>query len=327
MSLDPESLARKVRAGDRAALARAITLAESTKPEHRDAAQALLTALSDKAGAAKRIGITGPPGVGKSTFIEALGERLTTQGRKVAVLAIDPSSSRTHGSILGDKTRMAKLSANRRAFIRPSPSSGALGGAGRKTREAILICEGAGFDIVIVETMGVGQSETLAADMTDTFLALMLPGAGDELQGVKKGLIEIADILVVNKADGENAPRARRAARDLKNAVHILEGGERLWQTPVLTCSAATGDGVEAVWETVEKHQDTMRKAGRFEARRRGQRLGWLRAMVEERVLAELHENPAVQARFSALEDDVASAATPAGAAAEDVLAVWRRER
>ncbi len=324
MSLNPESLAEKVRAGDRAALARAITLAESTRPEHHADTQAVLAALSDKAGAAMRIGITGPPGVGKSTFIEALGGRLTADGHRVAVLAIDPSSSRTHGSILGDKTRMAKLSANAGAFIRPSPSSGALGGAGRKTREAILICEGAGFDIVIVETMGVGQSETLAADMTDTFLALMLPGAGDELQGVKKGLIEIADILVVNKADGDNAPRAKRVARDLKNAVHILEAGETLWSTPVLTCSAATGEGVEAVWETVEKHQQTMRDAGRFEARRREQRLGWLRAMVEERVLAELHENTAVQAQFSALEEDVASGATPAGSAAAEILETWR---
>lgn len=325
MTADPDSLAADVRAGNRAALARAITWAESTRPEHRTAAQSVLTALADRAGAAARVGITGPPGVGKSTFIEALGTFLTGQGLKVAVLAIDPSSSRTQGSILGDKTRMPDLAADPGAFIRPSPSSGALGGAGRKTREAILICEGAGFNVVIVETVGVGQSETLTAEMTDTFMALMLPGAGDELQGVKKGIIEIADILVVNKADGDNAERARRAAKDLKAAIHILQPGETAWQTPVLTCSALKKERIGEVWETVEAHRAAMNEAGKFEARRRDQRVTWLKAMLEERVMEAFEADDGAKSALKRLQGDVASGAVPAGAAADEIIAAWRK--
>jgi len=324
MKFDSEALASAIRAGDRAALGRAITLVESSKPDHRESAQALLTRLSDRAGGAIRVGVSGPPGVGKSTFIEALGKHLTSQGQKLAVLAVDPSSSRTQGSILGDKTRMAELAGDPNAFIRPSPSSGALGGAGRKTREAILVCEGAGFDIVIVETVGVGQSETLVADMTDSFVALMLPGAGDELQGVKKGIIEIADILVVNKADGSNADRARRAANDLKAAIHILESGDSPWTTPVLTCSALERSGVADVWETVTRHQATMREAGLFDARRRDQRLAWLEAMLGERVMDSFHSDKAVRQALERIKPEVADGVLPAGKAADELLETWR---
>lgn len=325
MSASPESLAKDVRGGNRAALARAITLAESTRADHRDAAQEVLSALADRAGAGRRVGITGPPGVGKSTFIDALGKHLTAQGLKVAVLAIDPSSSRTHGSIMGDKTRMPELAADKNAFIRPSPSSGALGGAGRKTREAILICEGAGFDVVIVETVGVGQSETLAAEMTDTFLALMPPGAGDELQGVKKGIIEIADILVVNKADGDNEKRARRAASDLKAAIRILQPGESVWRTPVLTCSALKRLRIEAVWESVEAHRTAMQEAGRFEARRREQRVSWLKAMLKERVMETFESDDRVRDALEKVQGEVASGEVPAGAAADAIMKAWRK--
>jgi len=320
----PDTLARDVRAGERGALARAITLAESTRDDHRETAQTVLSALADRAGAAARVGITGPPGVGKSTFIEALGALLTGRGLSLAVLAIDPSSSRTRGAILGDKTRMPELAANEAAFIRPSPSSGALGGAGRKTREAILLCEGAGFDVVLVETVGVGQSETIVADMTDTFCALMLPGAGDELQGVKKGIIEIADLLVVNKADGDNAERARRAADELKAAIRILQPGERDWTTPVLTCSAKERSGIGDVWEAVEAHRAAMRASGRFEARRRAQRVAWLSAMLEERVMAGFHARETVRDALERLEPKVATGEIPAGAAADEILALWR---
>ncbi len=246
-----DTLVEGVRAGRRAVLARAITLVESRKPEHQGLAEELVQALLPSTGKATRVGITGVPGVGKSTTIDALGTHLLERGHRVAVLAVDPSSSRTGGSILGDKTRMARLSMDERAFVRPSPAAGTLGGVAARTRETLLLCEAAGYDVILVETVGVGQSETAVADMTDTFLVLMLPGAGDELQGIKKGIIEIADILAVNKADGPNAPRAKKAAADYRAALHLLGGREPHWSTPVLTYSGLTGEGIEELWQQV----------------------------------------------------------------------------
>src|SRR5215475_9225049 len=254
---DPPDLARLergIRAGERAVLARAITLIESRRTDHQKTARQLVQNLLPLTGRAVRVGITGAPGVGKSTTIDALGTSLTGQGHRVAVLAVDPSSARTGGSILADKTRMARLATDENAFIRPSPSAGTLGGVAAKTRETMLACEAAGFDAILVETVGIGQSETAVADMTDFFLALMLPGAGDELQGLKKGLVELADMIAINKADGDNAARARVAAADYGAALHILTPRLAEWQPPVVTCSALTGTGIAALWEHVLDH-------------------------------------------------------------------------
>src|SRR3954449_10325463 len=242
MANSPEILARKLRAGDRASLARAITLIESKRADHQQAAHRLVQQLIAQTGKATRVGITGSPGVGKSTTIDALGTYLTRKGHRVAVLAVDPSSTRTGGSILGDKTRMARLANDQHAFIRPSPAAGTLGGVAAKTRETMLLCEAAGFDVIIVETVGVGQSETAVADMTDFFLLLMVAGAGDELQGIKKGVVELADMIAVNKADGDNVKRAKGAAAEFKSALHILAPRSPTWQPPVVTCSAMSGD-------------------------------------------------------------------------------------
>src|ERR1043165_2283574 len=245
---DIKALARRVRDGDRASLARAITLIESKRADHRGQAHALVQELLPLTGKAVRVGITGAPGVGKSTSIDALGTMLTGKGHKVAVLAVDPSSTRTGGSILGDKTRMARLAIDDKAFVRPSPSSGTLGGVAAKSRETMLLCEAAGFDVVLVETVGIGQSETAVADMTDFFLALMLPGAGDELQGIKKGLVELADMIAINKADGDNLQRAKAAAAEYRAALHILTPRSPNWTPPVLTYSALTGNGIAELW-------------------------------------------------------------------------------
>src|ERR687898_219963 len=243
--------AEAVQSGDRAALARAITLMESRRPDHREAARSLLQELMPRTGKAVRIGITGVPGVGKSTTIDTLGSMLTEKGHKVAVLAVDPSSTRTGGAILGDKTRMARLAADPNAFIRPSPSSGTLGGVAAKTREAMLLCEAAGFDVILVETVGVGQSEIAVADLTDFFLVLMLPGAGDELQGIKKGVVELADMIAVNKADGDNIARAKSAAGEYRAALHILAPRSAHWSPPVLTVSGLANQGLDALWERI----------------------------------------------------------------------------
>src|SRR6187455_3482352 len=244
-NLPSADLIRGVRSGDRAMLARAITLIESKRADHRRTAHQLVQELLPLTGKGVRLGITGAPGAGKSTFVEALGTRLTAQGHKVAVLAVDPSSTRTGGSILGDKTRMARLASDPNAFVRPSPSSGTLGGVAAKTRETMLVCEAAGYDVVLVETVGIGQSETAVSDMTDFFLALMLPGAGDELQGIKKGLVELADMIAVNKADGDNIKRANLAAAEYRGALHILSPRSEHWHPPVLTYSALTGTGMD----------------------------------------------------------------------------------
>lgn len=316
----PDDLADRLIAGDRAALARAITLVESTRAEHQAQARDLLTSVMDHTGKAWRIGLTGVPGVGKSTLIEQLGGHLTAAGRQVAVLAVDPSSSRSKGSILGDKTRMGALAVDRGAFIRPSPSAGTLGGVARKTRESMLLCEAAGYDVVIVETVGVGQSETVVADMVDVFIALMLPGAGDELQGIKKGLLEIAEILFVNKADGENETRARRAARDLEGALHLFAPVSAHWSPAVLTGSALSGAGIERLWETVEEHRKALNSAGALDEKRRGQQVRWLWSMVESRVLDAFHADAGVKSAAAELERAVSEGRLPASEAAERLL-------
>lgn len=310
---DDEALVTGVLAGDRTAIGRAITLVESTLEAHRVRAAAVLAALLPHAGDAHRIGITGVPGVGKSTFIESLGTKLTAAGHRVAVLAVDPSSSRTGGSILGDKTRMAALAVDDRAFIRPSPSAGTLGGVARATRESMIVLEAAGHDVVIVETVGVGQSETVVHGMVDIFVVLMLAGAGDELQGIKKGVLELADLLAVNKADGDNAQRASMAAADYRRALHLLQPASPNWTPPVLTCSGLTGDGLDDLWEQIELHRSKLEASGERTERRRGQQLDWMNAMLVDRLVARFESDPEVVARRRDVEAAVlAGEITPA---------------
>jgi len=297
-----------VRACDRMLLGRALTLIESNTAADQRLAQELLVELLPHTGGAQRIGITGVPGVGKSTFIDTFGSLLTQQAHRVAVLAIDPTSGVTQGSILGDKTRMARLVRDPQAFVRPSPSGGSLGGVARKTRESVLLCEAAGFDVVLIETVGVGQSETVVADMVDCFLVLMLPGAGDELQGIKRGILELADVIAVNKADA-SPEAARNAKRDYSAALRVMHGaggGEHgSWQVPVTLISGQNGDGVELLWTQVQEYRAAMQQSGRFEQKRREQLRGWMWSMVERRVLAALHEHPEVRALAPQLEGEV----------------------
>jgi LAO/AO transport system kinase len=325
---ETDGLAALVRAGERRALARAITLVESTRADHRQAAEALLHRLLPHSGRSVRLGITGVPGVGKSTFIEAFGLQLVRRGHRVAVLAVDPSSPRSGGSILGDKTRMEELSRDERCFIRPSPSGGTLGGVARRTREAMLVCEAAGHDVVIVETVGVGQSETAVADMVDMFLLLLGPGGGDELQGIKKGIVELADAIVVTKADGDLAPAAERAARDYRNALHLLAPAAGGWTVPVSTCSALAAPGaaagVAAVWDTVERYRAAMQASGRFEARRAAQAHAWMWSEVSETLLAALRDDPKVALMLPELERHVAAGGQAPGAAARRLVAAFR---
>jgi LAO/AO transport system kinase len=324
-SADIASIARGIRAGDRATLARAITLIESKRTDHRHNAHHLVQELLPATGKAIRLGITGAPGTGKSTTIDALGTYLTGGGHKVAVLAVDPSSSRTGGSILGDKTRMARLAQDANAFIRPSPSSGTLGGVAAKTRETMLLCEAAGFDVVIVETVGIGQSETTVADMTDFFLALMIAGAGDELQGIKKGVVELADMIAVNKADGDNVKRARAAAAEYRAALNILVPRSPNWSPPVLAFSALTGDGVAGLWKQVTAHRDKMTKSGELGARRREQQVKWMWSMLEERLTARLRGDPAVRAKLRTAEAAVAAGRLAPTLAVEEIAALIER--
>jgi LAO/AO transport system kinase len=319
MSTDIAALARGIRAGDRSFIARAITLIESRRTDHQKAARELLQELLPLTGSAARVGITGAPGVGKSTAIDALGTYLTQQGRKVAVLAVDPSSTRTGGSILADKTRMARLANDRNAYIRPSPSSGTLGGVAAKTRESMLILEAAGYECVLVETMGTGQSETVVADMTDFFLVLLLPGAGDELQGLKKGVVELADMIAVNKADGDNVKRAKAAAAEYRAALHILAPRSATWSPPVLTCSALTGEGIPELWGAVLDHRERMGKSGELEARRREQQVKWMWAMLDERMFARLRSSPALRSRLPQIEAAVAAGKMSASLAVEEI--------
>jgi LAO/AO transport system kinase len=322
---DIERLACDIRGGDRAVLSRAITLIESKRADHRSAAAALTQALLADTGAAIRVGITGVPGVGKSTMIDALGHRLTDHGRKVAVLAVDPSSQRTGGSILADKTRMARLANDANAFIRPSPSSGTLGGVAAKTRETMLLCEAARYDVILVETVGVGQSEIAVSDMTDFFLVLALPGAGDELQALKKGVVELADMIVVNKADGDNLSRAKMAAADYGAALHILSPRSPNWTPPVITCSALTGDGIDAMWAHVLDYRQRMTASGELAARRGAQQVKWMWTMLEERLFAPLRSDRALKSALPRIEADVASGRLAAATAAEQIAAMLGR--
>jgi LAO/AO transport system kinase len=317
---DISSLTSGLRAGERAALARAITLVESKRADHQRSAHFLVQSLLPHTGAAVRIGITGAPGVGKSTTIDALGSHLTALGHSVAVLAVDPSSTRSGGSILADKTRMARLAADTRAFIRPSPAAGTLGGVAARTRETMLLCEAAGYDVILVETVGTGQSETAVADMTDFFLALMLPGAGDELQGLKKGLIELADMIAINKADGDNAARARVAAAEYGAALHILTPRLAEWQPPVLTYSALTGDGIATLWEHVLDHRRRVSATGAFAARRREQQVKWMWALVEQRLHGRLAADSTLRTRVPELEEAVAGGALSPALAADEIV-------
>jgi LAO/AO transport system kinase len=318
-SPDTARLARGIRAGERAVLARAITLVESRRTDHQRAARLLVQDLLPDTGGGVRVGITGTPGVGKSTTIDALGSFLTEKGRKVAVLAVDPSSTRTGGSILADKTRMARLGADPDAFVRPSPSSGTLGGVAAKTRESMLLCEAAGYDTILVETVGTGQSETVVADMTDFFLVLMLPGAGDELQGLKKGVIEHADMIAINKAEGDNRLRAQAAAAEYRAALHILGSRSPHWSPPVVTYSAITGEGIAQLWENVLSHHTRMTEIGELAARRRQQQVKWMWAMLEERMTARLRSDPALRAKLPRLEAAVADGRMSASLAVEEL--------
>jgi LAO/AO transport system kinase len=318
--VDVGAYADGVRGGDRAVLARAITLVESTRPDHREQAQELLVELLPSAGGAHRIGITGVPGVGKSTFIDAFGTMLTGDGHRVAVLAVDPSSNRTGGSILGDKTRMAKLAVDPAAFIRPSPTSGTLGGVARATRETMVLMEAAGYDTVLVETVGVGQSEIAVANMVDCFLYLALARTGDALQGIKKGVLELADVIAVNKADGDHEREARSAARELAGALRLLRAPDAPWSTPVLTCSGMTGTGLDDVWARIGDHRDTMREIGEFDEKRRRQQVDWMWTMVREILLGRLHADPGVRELVPEVERQVRAGELTATLAAQRIL-------
>jgi len=318
--LTVEDMAAGVSAHDPMVLGRAITLIESNARAHQEKAQALLGLLLPRTGKARRIGITGIPGAGKSTFIEAFGCHLTDLGFKVAVLAIDPSSTINGGSIMADKIRMEKLGTRPGAFIRPSPSGGSLGGVARKTREAILVCEAAGYDIVIVETVGVGQNEVAVRSMVDLFLVLMIAGAGDEMQGIKKGVIEIADILLINKADGENRPRCIMTQAEMKRVLHYLQPPTKGWATPALMASSRTGDGIPEAWKVVEDFFTTTRASGVLESRRRAQAVEWMHALVLESLRTRFYQSPGVQARLEAVEQAVAHGRMPPLTAAMSLM-------
>ncbi|MFB7865041.1 methylmalonyl Co-A mutase-associated GTPase MeaB [Streptomyces sp. NPDC056069] len=323
MAIDIDTYEKGVRDGKRALVARAITLVESTRPAHRALAQELLTRLLPHSGRARRIGISGVPGVGKSTFIDAFGTMLTGLGYRVAVLAVDPSSTRTGGSILGDKTRMERLAVDPAAFVRPSPSAGTLGGVAKATRESMVVMEAAGYDVILVETVGVGQSETAVADMVDSFLLLTLARTGDQLQGIKKGVLELADVVAVNKADGPHVTDARAAARELAGALRLMHGREAVWTPPVLSCSARESTGLDEVWERLEKHRSLLDATGRLSARRRDQQVGWAWAMVRDELLDRLHSDPAVRALTPEVERQVRDGELTATLAAERILGAF----
>ncbi len=320
---DPNTLPDAVVRGDRRALARAITLVESTRPDHRAAAVDLLERLMPHTGNSIRIGITGAPGVGKSTFIEALGNHIIDQQHRVAVLAVDPSSAVSGGSILGDKTRMERLSRRRAAFIRPSPAGGTLGGVTRRTRETMLLCEAAGFDVIVVETVGVGQSETAVAEMTDMFILLLLPGGGDELQGIKRGIVELADLILVNKADGEMTAAAAHSAAEYANALRFLHPRAADWRVPVDTCSAVEGHGIPEVWRQVCRYRELLSRDGALAARRAAQARAWMWAETAETLVAQLKTHPQVQEQVAALEDAVTEGRLPPTVAAGELIGTF----
>ena len=305
---------------NRRLVAKTITLIESSLPAHQEMAKAIVDALLPYAGKAVRIGITGVPGVGKSTYIESFGLQLVQQGRRVAVLAVDPSSSKSGGSIMGDKTRMERLSLEEQAFIRPSPSGGTLGGVARRTRETIVVCEAAGFDVIIVETVGVGQSETTVASMVDFFLVLMLAGAGDELQGIKKGVLELADAIAINKADGQNIDNAEKAKIEYEKALNLLTPSSKSWSPPVLTCSAVTLNGIEDIWQTILDHKKKLEASGELGEKRRRQALDWLWALVEEGLRERFYRNPDVEKSLPGIVKAVEKGDTAPTAAAHRLL-------
>jgi LAO/AO transport system kinase len=327
MSLGAEEIAKlgaAIRGGDRGALARTITLLESTRDDRAAEGQTVLDALVAYTGGAVRVGITGPPGVGKSTFIEALGLHLLEAGHRVAVLAVDPSSPVTGGSILGDKTRMERLAQRPEAFIRPSPSSGSLGGVAQRTRECMLLCEAAGHDVVIVETVGIGQSEVAVAGMVDFFLVLLQPGSGDDLQGIKKGVLELADGLVVNKADGDLAAAAERARIAHAEALKLLRPLSSHWKPRVLTASARTGDGIPEVWEMILAQRRALEASGEVERRRREQARAWMWSLVEDGLERAFRRHPAVASRIDSLEREVEESKTTPARAARTLLEAFR---
>lgn len=320
---ETDALTKEVLAGNRRSLAKAITLVESSREDHRTAAIRMLEQLTPAAGNSIRIGISGVPGVGKSTFIEALGNHVADQGHRVAVLAVDPSSAITGGSIMGDKTRMETLSRRDDVFIRPSPAGGTLGGVTRRTRESMLICEAAGFDVVIVETVGVGQSETAVADMTDMFLLMLLPGGGDELQGIKRGIMELADLVIVNKADGEMAAKARHSALDYMSALQLLHPRTRNWQVPVKSCSALEKQGIDDIWQTVEEYSQTIESSGEKSERRAQQAKSWMWSEISESLITALRHDPQASQRIEALEQAVVSGTTAPTLAASELIDIF----
>jgi LAO/AO transport system kinase len=325
MFKDPQYYVQGVLDQNRLMLARTITLIESTLPDHQEMARVIIDRLLPSTGNSIRIGITGVPGAGKSTFIESFGTMLTGMGHRVAVLAIDPSSTRSGGSILGDKTRMEKLAVNEKAFIRPSPSGGTLGGVARKTRETMLACEAAGFDVVIVETVGVGQSETTVASMVDFFLVLMIAGAGDELQGIKKGVLEVADAIVINKADGDNILRAQLAQKEYQAALHLLMPASSSWSTPVLTCSALDMTGVDKVWGTIIEHRAALTSTRELEGKRKKQALDWMTFLLDEGLRGWFYTDPQVKAALPLLRKEVEKETISPTAAASTLLAYLRK--
>ncbi|MCU0613690.1 MAG: methylmalonyl Co-A mutase-associated GTPase MeaB [Desulfobacterales bacterium] len=317
---DPKEYIDGVLEGNRRILAKTITLIESSLDTHRELSRRILEKLQPYSGRAVRLGITGVPGVGKSTFIESFGLFLVEKGHRIAVLAVDPSSTRTGGSVMADKTRMEKLSVHSNAYIRPSPSGGALGGVAFKTRETMLVCEAAGFDVIIVETVGVGQSEITVASMVDFFLVLMLAGAGDELQGIKKGVLEIADAIAVNKADGDNVQKAEQASKAYEYALHLLTPISPLWSPPVLTCSAKEMTGIRQIWETVLDHRKKLIDAGELNLKRKQQSLAWMWSLVEEGLKERFRRNPDVKKCLGKISRKVEDGTTTPTIAAEELL-------
>lgn len=317
---DPQAYIDGVLAGQRRMLSKTITLIESSLPAHQKLARTILDALLPSTGEAVRLGITGVPGVGKSTFIESLGRTLVRDDHRVAVLAIDPSSTRSGGSVMADKTRMEKLAVEENAFIRPSPSGGTLGGVARKTRESMLICEAAGYDVIIVETVGVGQSEGTVASMVDFFLVLMLAGAGDELQGIKKGILELADAIAINKADGDNLEKAKKAARIYQNALHLLRPASPTWIPPVLTCSAAETTGIREIWQTVLDHRKKLSETGELAQKRRQQAVDWMWALIEEGLKNRFGQHEGIKKRLPRIFRAVENGRIAPTIAAEELL-------
>ncbi|MEH6616785.1 MAG: methylmalonyl Co-A mutase-associated GTPase MeaB [Porticoccus sp.] len=323
--MTPEELAESILCGDRRALAKGITLVESTSPGHREQASQLLELIMPHTGNSIRLGISGVPGVGKSTFIESFGNYVIGQGHRVAVLAVDPTSAVSGGSILGDKTRMETLSRNSSAFIRPSPAGKTLGGVTRRTRETLLLCEAAGFDIIFVETVGVGQSETAVAEMTDMFLLMLLPGGGDELQGIKRGIMELADLVLVNKSDGDQQAAANRTVADYGMALHFLHPRSRHWQAKVQSLSALKNQGVDEVWQSVEEFREALGNTGEIESRRAAQSRAWMWSETADALLTELKESDAVKSLVVSLENDVTQGRIPPTIAARMLIDTFRK--